>query len=185
MSLKLYRIDTMINHPDSMAGFYKDDKDIYDFFKLNKGDEEKILKRDLRFVAGKGYTLNNINNTDFIRCPTALLFSEKFVRVLGGQLEQDLQFIPCKLICESKSIEWYAARIKRRISVIDEDASIYRKLIDGQKIIKFARYRKDVNIPFFIAEDINYTSYYVVTELFKELCVSNNIHIKFEKPEIF
>ena len=185
MSLKLYRINTMINHPDSMAGFYKDDKDTYEFFKLNKGDEEKILKRELSFVAGKGYTLKNINDTDLISCPTVLLFSEKFVRVLGSQLEQDMQFIPCKLICENSSFKWYAARIKRRISVIDEEASIYRKLTDGQKVIKFARYRKDVNVPFFIAEDTNYSSYYVVTELFKELCENNNIYIKFEKPEIF
>ena len=28
MSLKLYRINTMINHPDNMAGFYKEDKEI-------------------------------------------------------------------------------------------------------------------------------------------------------------
>lgn len=185
MSLKLYRINTMINHPDSMAGFYKDDKDVYDFFKLNKGDEEKILRRDLSFVAGKGYTLKNINDTDYISCPTALLFSERFVNVLGNQLEQDMQFVPCNLICENNNIKWYAARIKKRVSVIDEEASIYRKLTDGQKIIKFARYRKDITIPFFIAEDLKYTSYYVVSELFKELCENNNILIKFEKPEIF
>lgn len=175
----------MINHPDNMAGFYKEDKEIYEFFKLNKGNEEKILKRELNFVAGQGYTLNNINDTDFISCPTALLFSEKFIKTLGCQLEQDMQFIPCKLICENRSIKWYAARIKRRVSVIDEKASVYRKLMDGQKVIKFARYRKDVNVSFFIAEDTIYTSYYVVTELFKELCEKNNIYIKFEKPEIF
>ena len=46
----------MINHPDNMAGFYKEDKEIYEFFKLNKGNEEKILKRELNFVAGQGYT---------------------------------------------------------------------------------------------------------------------------------
>ena len=133
----------------------------------------------------EGYTLNNINDTDFISCPTALLFSEKFIKTLGCQLEQDMQFIPCKLICENRSFKWYAARIKRRVSVIDEKASVYRKLMDGQKVIKFARYRKDVNVSFFIAEDTIYTSYYVVTELFKELCEKNNIYIKFEKPEIF
>ncbi len=185
MSLELYRINTMINHPDNMAGFYKDDEDIYKFFKLNRGDEEKILKRELKFVAGKGYTLKNVSYTDFISCPTALLFSEKFVRVLGSQLEQDMQFIPCNLICENSSFKWYAARIKRRISIIDEEISVYRKLTDGQKVIKFARYRNDVNISFFIAQDINYTSYYAVTELFKELCEKNNIYIKFEETEIF
>ena len=85
------------------------------------------------FVAGKGYTLKNINQTDFINCPTALLFSEKFVKTLGNQLKEELQFIPCNLICEESSLKWYATRIKRRISVIDENASIYRSLTDGQK----------------------------------------------------
>lgn len=185
MSLKLYRITTKINHPDNMAGFYKNDKDVYDFFKLNKGDEKMIRKRDLSFVAGKGYTVKNINDTDFINCPTALLFSEKFVNLLGNELEQELQFIPCNLLCENTAFKWYAARIIRKVSVIDKEASIYRKLVDGQKIIKFVRYKKDINIPFFIAEDTEYSSYYVVTDLFKELCENNNILINFENPEIF
>lgn len=185
MSLNLYRISTVINHPDNMAGFYKDEKEIYEFFKLNSGEEESIKKRDLTFVAGKGYTLSNIADTDFISCPIALLFSEKFVTSLGAYLKDNLQFILCKLLCGNNSIRWYAARIKRRISVIDEELSVYRKLVDGQKIIKFPRYRKNVETPFYIAEDIKYTSYYVVTELFKELCESNNINIKFDKPGIF
>lgn len=185
MSLNLYRINSFINHPDNMAGFYKDEKEIYDYFKLNSGEEASIKKRDLTFVAGKGYTLSNIGDTDFISCPIALLFSEKFVAALESYLKDDLQFIPCKLLCENNSIRWYAARIKRRIPVIDEELSVYRKLVDGKKVIKFPRYRKDVETPFYIAEDIKYTSYYVVTELFKELCESNNINIKFDKPEIF
>lgn len=87
--------------------------------------------------------------------------------------------------CENTAIKWYAARIKRREFIIDEEASVYRTLVDGQKMIKFARYRKDMDIPFFIAEDSKYSSYYVVTELFKELCHNNNILIDFEKSEIF
>ena len=99
-----------------MAGFYKDDKEVYDFFKRNIGNEEKIRKRDLSFVPGKGYTLKNIDKTDFISCPTTLLFSEKFFNTLGKELEQEMEFIPCKLICENTAIKWYAARIKRRES---------------------------------------------------------------------
>lgn len=185
MSLKLYRITTTINHPDNMAGFCKNDKEIFAFFKLHKGDEEKIRRRDLNFEAGKGYTLKNISKTDFINCPSALLFSEKFVKVLGKQLEEEMQFIPCNLICEKNNFKWYAAQLKRRISVIDEKATIYRNLMDGEKVIQFARYRKDVSTPFFIAEDTKYSSYYVVSELFKKLCEENNIYINFDKPEIF
>lgn len=185
MPLKLYRIGTMINHPDDTAGCYREDKEIYRFFKKKKGNEENVLKRELNFWAGKGYTLKNINDTDYIRSPIALLFSTRFVNLLGNQLEQDMQFFPCNLICENNKIEWYATRITRRISVIDEEASIYAELTDGTKIIDLPRYKKDVNTPFFIAEDTIWPTYYVVSELFKELCEKNNILIKFDKPEIF
>ena len=35
MSLKLYKINTTLNHPDCMAGFKKNDDEIFSFFKNN------------------------------------------------------------------------------------------------------------------------------------------------------
>ena len=185
MPLKLYRINTMIEHSDNMAGFYKKADDIYNYFKLNKGNEEEIRRRKLDFIAGEGYNLNNINKTDFVICPIALLFSKRFVDKVGDILKADMHFVPCNLVFESTNFEWYACKIKKKLSVIDKDNSIYRTLTDGKKTIKFARYRKDIEEPFFIAEDSDYSTYIVASDLFKELCEKNDIHIKFEKPEIF
>ena len=42
MSLKLYQINTTLNHPDCMAGFKKNDDEIFSFFRLDIGNEEKI-----------------------------------------------------------------------------------------------------------------------------------------------
>ena len=56
MSLKLYQINTTLNHPDCMAGFKKNDDEIFSFFRLDIGNEEKIKRRRLEFVAGTGYT---------------------------------------------------------------------------------------------------------------------------------
>lgn len=184
MPMKLYRIESTINHHDNLAGFAKDDKDVYAFFKQNKGEEEKIRKRDLRFIAGKGYNLSNIDKTDFIKSSTALLFSKKFYERLGEKLSQDMLFIPCKLMCDNTAIDWYAVRIKNRAQIVDEEASTYRTLSDGTKIIQFARYKKDVSDTFYIAEDTAWHSYYRVSELFKELCDTNDIHISFKEPEI-
>ena len=64
MSLKLYKINTTLNHPDCMAGFKKNDDEIFSFFRLDIGNEEKIKRRRLEFVAGTGYTLENIEKTD-------------------------------------------------------------------------------------------------------------------------
>ena len=60
MSLKLYKINTTLNHPDCMAGFKKNDDEIFSFFRLDIGNEEKIKRRRLEFVAGTGYTLEII-----------------------------------------------------------------------------------------------------------------------------
>ena len=42
MSLKLYQINTTLNHPDCMAGFKKNDDEIFSFFRLDIGNEEII-----------------------------------------------------------------------------------------------------------------------------------------------
>ena len=129
--------------------------------------------------------MKNINNTDCMESSIALLFSDRFVNTLGKKLEQDMQFLPCTLICENQEFKWYAARINRRLSIIDEEASIYEELMDGEKTIDLPRFRKDITTPFFIAKDIVWDTYYVVSELFKELCENNNMLIEFDTPEIF
>ena len=53
MSLKLYQINTTLNHPDCMEGLKKMmDDEIFSFFILDIGNEEKIKRRRLEFVAG-------------------------------------------------------------------------------------------------------------------------------------
>ena len=42
MSLKLYKINTTLNHPDCMAGFKKNDDEIFSFFRLDIGNEERL-----------------------------------------------------------------------------------------------------------------------------------------------
>lgn len=185
MSLKLYRINTTLNHPDYMAGLKKNSEEIYSFFRLDKGDEEKIKRGRMEFFAGTGYTLDNIEKTDYINCPSALLFSKRFVERVGNTLKEEMQFFPCNLICQDVSFEWYAAKIIRRIPIIDKEASTYRTLTDGQKILDFVKYRRDIEEKFFIAKDKEYITDFLVSQLFKELCENNDLLIKFEKPELF
>ena len=118
MSLKLYKINTTLNHPDCMAGFKKNDDEIFSFFRLDIGNEEKIKRRRLEFVAGTGYTLENIEKTDYIFCPSALLFSKRFVEKIGNLLREEMKFFSCRLVCQDVSLEWYAAKIILRIPII-------------------------------------------------------------------
>lgn len=89
ISLKLYKITTTLDeHPDYGARFKKDADEIFSFFRLDIGDEEKIKRRRLEFVAGTGYTLENIEKTDYIDCAAALLFSNRFVERIGNVLKE-------------------------------------------------------------------------------------------------
>ena len=75
MSLKLYQINTTLNHPDCMAGLKKMmDDEIFSFFILDIGNEEKIKRRRLEFVAGTGYTLENIEKTGTSTCLFLMTF---------------------------------------------------------------------------------------------------------------
>ena len=184
MSLKLYRITSALKGSlDYMAGFKKNARDIFLFFVMDRGDEEKIRRRRLEFIAGTGYTLDNIVKTDYINCPTAPLFSKKFVEKMGTVLKEELQFFPCTLICKNVSLDWYAARIIRRIPIIDREASTYTTLTDGEKVLDFPKYRRDVEEKFFIARDTENIAYYVVSEQFKNLCIDNELLIGYDDPE--
>ncbi|MFR0955331.1 MAG: hypothetical protein ACLSFA_05845 [Roseburia inulinivorans] len=52
MSLKLYKINTTLNHPDCMAGFKKNDDEIFSFFRLDIGNEEKNKKKKIGVCCG-------------------------------------------------------------------------------------------------------------------------------------
>lgn len=185
MPLELYRITTTLDcHPDCMARIEKGGNDIFSFFRLGIGDEEIIKRRRLEFIAGAGYTLENIDKTDYIDCSAALLFSKRFVERVGKTISEDLQFFSCKLICDGVGLDWYAAKIMRSIPIIDKKASTYRTLANGNKIVKFAKYRKDIEGQFFIVKDVEMNTYFVVSERFKDLCEENGLLINFREPEI-
>lgn len=185
MSLKLYKIDTKISsHPDCMARIETGGEEISPFW-LEEGDDEvKRILQSVKFVAEEAYSLKNIEKTDFIRSVyRALLFSKKFVEGVVNTMREDVRFFPCKLVCEGVDLEWYVAKIIRRIPIIDKEASTYRTLAHGDKVIKLARYRKDIEEPFYIARDVEQGTYFVVSELFMDLCKENELHIEFMDPE--
>lgn len=182
MSLKLYKITTTLEgHPDYGAKFKKDADEIFSFFRLNIGDEEKIKKRKLEFVAGAGYTLENLEKTDYVDCSSALLFSKRFVEKVGNSLKEEMQFFSCSLICQKVNLDWYAAKIIRNIPLIDKEASTYWSLSDGEEVLDVVKYRGDIAEQFYIARDDESVTDWVVSELFMELCENNRLQIDFRE----
>ena len=183
MSLKLYSISTMLNHPDNLAKFRQTNsaKDIFAFFHLNRGAEREIMKRRLEFIAASGYTLENIDITDYIYSPSALLFSARIVDKIGDTMKNDIKVFPCTVICQGEKLSWNAVQITRQLSIVDMEKSTYRTLADGEKVIKFARYKEDINEVFYITRDSKNITHFVVSELFRKLCEENELKISFQE----
>ena len=133
------------------------------------------------FVAGTGYTLENIEKTDYIFCPSALLFSKRFVEKIGNLLREEMKFFSCRLVCQDVSLEWYAAKIILRIPIIDKEASTYRTLSDGERVLNFIKFRRDIEEEFFIAKDKESTTDFFVSELFVDICKRNGLLIDFKE----
>ena len=97
---------------------------------------KKNKRRRLEFVAGDWLYTGNIEKTDYIFCPSALLFSKRFVEKIGNLLREEMKFFSCRLVCQDVSLEWYAAKIILSIPIIDKEASTYRTLSDGERVLK-------------------------------------------------
>lgn len=182
MPLKLYAISTVILHPYAVVGFHKPASDIENFFDLNIGNEEKIKRRNLEFIADEGYTLENIRDTDYLFCIPGLMFSKRFIEVFKNVLKDDVKIFPCKLNCQGEILlDWFIVQVLRRIPIIDKEKSIYQTLTDGSEILDFAKYKEDISEPFYIARDTESVADFVVSELFKDLCEKNNLKIGFRE----
>jgi len=179
--MKLYHMYSAINHPEAMVDFEKNANDIFAFFKMNMGDDEKIRKRKLNFIAQSGYKLDNIVKTDYLQCTSALLFSRQFYNKIGEYLKDEMQFFPCSVFCQGVEFEWYAVKILRQISAIDIEKSGCYKLSNNDVMLDSFKYKRNIVERFYIARDNHQITDFVVSELFVSLCNTNNISIEFEE----
>jgi hypothetical protein len=183
MPLKLYHIDSTLFHPDNMA-IIKDrssHKELFRFFKMNQGKDESIKNINMEFVSGKGYTLKNIEKTDYIFTFSAGLFSKKFVDCAGKLLKDEMKFFPCKVICKGVVFDWYAAQVIHLFPIVEKKLSNY-DLSSGDVASEVIKYRKDIEENFYTARDSEIITEFVVTDLFKKLCEEKKLLIDIKDP---
>lgn len=103
----------------------------------------------MEFVAGTGYTLENIEKTDYIFVHLHCCFLSDLLKNWKF-IERRNEVFSCRLVCQDVSLEWYAAKIILRIPIIDKEASTYRTLSDGERVLSFIKFRRDIEEEFLL-----------------------------------
>lgn len=144
-----YDLRTSLNKKETLVELSGSYQNMQNYFILNIDNDKFIQNAPLRGIAQDGFTPKLLLNADYlddVRMGNIPIFSKKFVEALGDKLQEYIEFYPCLIYLHDVEYPFYLARIKNRLSVIDEQKSGYRILTDGSKII---------DEPIIIREEVN------------------------------
>lgn len=160
----------------------KDYEEYYNYFIEGLNDRKFLEHQKLVFTAQQGYNSNNIEKIDYLKCSSSVpIFSQQFVEILQDKLRQDMEFIPCKVICDNISYDFYVGRILNFIQLIDKEKSEYYELSEGEKIMDIPVFSSSVNTDFYIARDSEEKNLYAITDKMKEVLIEHNFNIKLKE----
>lgn len=160
----------------------KDYSEYYNYFIEGFNDREFLTHKKLVFTAQQGYNSDNIEKIDYLKCSSPVpIFSQRFVEALQDNLEQDIEFIPCKVICNNISYDFYVGRILKFLPLIDKEKSEYYELSEGEKIIDIPVFSSSVNTDFYIARDSEEKYIYAITDRMKEFLIKHNFNVKLKE----
>lgn len=175
--MKLYELCHQVDNRDSYIDFErKYIPNIFRFFIMDV--DSAVIKKELTASAQSGLTENLLSNLDAVNATINIpIFSENFKIKVGKALFEDVIFHPCLINGKHK---YYVCKIKTKCQLIDYDKSEYLKLSDpsDKPILSSPVYLSNTPESFYIARDIMGSTKFLVSELFKDLVVKNNLNIK-------
>ncbi|EJK0523834.1 hypothetical protein NKL93_001812 [Salmonella enterica] len=178
--MKLYELCLQVDNKDSYIDFERRyAPDIFKFFIMDV--DSAVIKKELMAFAQSGLTENLLSNLDAVNATINIpIFSENFKIKVGEALSEDVIFYPCLI---NDKYKYYACKIKTKYQLIDYSKSEYLKLLDpdDKPILSSPVYLSNTSENFYIARDIMENTKFLVSELFKELIVKNNLNIKLKE----
>lgn len=178
-----YFLQSALNKPNTFIEINGSYNNMTNFF-LSNIDNDKFIK-NVKFsaVAQSGFTKKTLLEVDYlndIRMGNIPVFSERFVDCMNEYLSHVVEFYPCNILFDGRDYKFYISRIKQILPAIDKEASGYRLLADGSRIIdEPIIIRKEVEQSLLIVRDVSYKSIVIVSELFKEIAFKKKMKIKF------
>lgn len=112
------------------------------------------------------------------------LFSPTFVRALGEELRHDIDFHPCTVQCEQEPFAFFAARLLRKVHLLDYRAS---GLAPETARSRSNFLRGDLHADFLVARERHPLKCYVfvASGAFKEAVEHHRLKIGFERAAVF
>ncbi|MCU7064594.1 hypothetical protein K7R09_22600 [Serratia ureilytica] len=104
------------------------------------------------------------------------IFSKRAKAVFERKVSSEMLFYECAV--ENVTETMLLCKVNNYFSIIDEEASTFRELGDGSKLIDVPAYKCDRE--FFIARDSIYCERIIVSQQFVDLCNEEQLNIGFE-----
>ncbi|MCD8406222.1 hypothetical protein LNI88_11770 [Tenacibaculum dicentrarchi] len=178
----VYTLETIIKHPDALINIEDNKGRIVNFFVNNKGDGKFLNYKKVSVQVLSGYDKNNILETDFFGTALGIpLFSEIAKNILQKKLIEEMIFYQSELLINGKIINCYLGKIIKSSDIINKEKSVFRISSTGSKFLVKPISNELINKSFFITKDIEYPTYFYVSDKFKELAENNNLNIDFNE----
>lgn len=135
-------------------------------------EEEDFLQSPPILLADDRWTLEVIQRLDYLESfLPAPIFSKRAKKRIEQIVEGDVVFYPCKISVRGELLQFYIAKIFRKLPILDVENSPFRTLSNGKKIPTYPYKFVSQEVEFTFARDCYYPSLYVVSsKLQKEMC---------------
>ena len=97
-------------------------------------DKEELLQYSPVLIADNRLTLESIQKLDYLESfLPAPIFSERAKKIIEQIVGEDVIFYPCKISLRGELLEFYLAKIFRKLPILDVENSPFRTLSNGKK----------------------------------------------------
>lgn len=127
-------------------------------------DKEELLQYSPVLIADNKLTLESIQKLDYLESfLPAPIFSERAKKIIEQIVGEDVIFYPCKISLRGELLEFYLAKIFRKLPILDVENSPFRTLSNGKKIPTYPYKFTSQDLEFTLARDCYYSSLFIVS----------------------
>lgn len=176
--MNIYTISSSFSLGNGVIDFSDPKSRLSSFFIWNGGDD-----KFLSYSLPKGKVQSTMRSdklmaSDYFPANIGVpVFSQRAVSIFERRIASEMSFYKCTV--ENASQTMSLCKVNNYLTIIDEERTTFRELIDGTKLIDIPTYKCDKD--FFIARDSVFCERMIVSQLFVDLCNEEGLNIEFSQ----